>query len=93
MRQLETAAQPRIEMPREELALQQDQQPEDVGQGRPGELLGKRGSEDIEGAAVSEEEARLMQQRAIQRQERDGHEEPVVKQAEDQASSNISSNN
>ena len=34
-----------------------------------------------------------MQQRATQRQERDEHEESVVKPAEDQASSSISSNN
>ena len=49
MRQLETAARPPIVMPREELALQQDQQPEDGGLGKPGELLGKRGIEDIGG--------------------------------------------
>ena len=69
MRQLETAAQLPIVMPREELALQQDQQPEDGGPGKPGELLGKRGIEDIEGEALSEEEARRMQQRDIENEE------------------------
>ena len=69
MRQLETAAQPPIEMPREELAHQQDQQPEDGELGKPGELLGKRGIEDIEGEALSEEEARRMQQRDIENEE------------------------
>ena len=69
MRQLETAAQPPIVMPREELAQQQDQQPEDGELGKPGELLGKRGIEDIEGEALSEEEARRMQQRDIENEE------------------------
>jgi hypothetical protein len=69
MRQLEAAAQPPIEMPREELAQQQDQQPEDGELGKPGELLGKRGIEDIEGEALSEEEARRMQQRDIENEE------------------------
>ena len=50
-----------------ETSLQQDQQPEGGGQGRPGELLGKRGIEDIEGEALSEEEARLMQQQNIEK--------------------------
>ena len=68
MRQLETAAQEPIAMPREELAHQQDQQPEDGELGKPGELLRKRGIEDIEGEALSEEEARLMQQRDIHAQ-------------------------
>jgi hypothetical protein len=49
MRQLETAAQEPIEMLREDLAHQQDQQPEDGELGRPSELLGKRGIEDIGG--------------------------------------------
>jgi hypothetical protein len=49
MRQLETAAQEQIEMPREELAHQQDQQPEDGELGKPSELLGKRGIEDMGG--------------------------------------------
>jgi hypothetical protein len=69
MRQLETAAQPPIVMPREELAHQQDQQPEDGELGKLGELLGKRGIEDIEGKALSEEEARRMQQRDIENEE------------------------
>ena len=69
MRQLETAAQPPIVMPREELAQQQDQQPEDGELGKPGELLRKRGIEDIEGEALSEEEARRMQQRDIENEE------------------------
>jgi len=56
-------------MPREELAHQQDQQPEDGELGKPGELLGKRGIEDIEGEALSEEEARRMQQRDIENEE------------------------
>ena len=56
-------------MPREELAQQQDQQPEDGELGKPGELLGKRGIEDIEGEALSEEEARRMQQRDIENEE------------------------
>jgi hypothetical protein len=67
MRQLETAAQPPIVMPREELAHQQDQQPKDGELGKPGELLGKRGIEDIGGKALSEEEARLMQQQNIEK--------------------------
>lgn len=69
MRQLETAAQEPIAMPREELAHQQDQRPEDGEHGKPGELLGKRGIEDIEGEALSEEEARLMQQQNIENEE------------------------
>jgi hypothetical protein len=69
MRQLETAAQEPIAMPREELAQQQDQQPEDGELGKPGELLGKRGIEEIEGEALSEEEARRMQQRDIENEE------------------------
>ena len=81
MRQLETAAQAPIAMPREELALQQDQQPEDGEHGKPGELLGKRGIEDIEGEALSEEEARLMQQRDIHVQVQ--AQQSVVKPAEE----------
>jgi len=56
-------------MPREELAHQQDQQPEDGELGKPGELLGKRGIEDIGGKALSEEEARLLQQQNIENDE------------------------
>ena len=81
MRQLETAARPPIVMPREELAHQQDQQPEDGELGRPSELLRKRGIEDIGGEALSEEEARLMQQRDIHVQVQ--AQQSVVKPAEE----------